>query len=146
MKIVTKAFGEIEISEKQKITIKEGLLGFEDIRDFVLLDFDEGSPFYWLQAEKIPEIAFLIVDPKQVVDDYELIVDDKDLEKLEINSESDILTFAIVTLNDNPAKTTVNLLGPIVINKITHQARQLISLSDKYSVRHPLLSQKEGEC
>ena len=31
MKIKTKAFGEIEVSEKQKIEITEGLLGFEDI-------------------------------------------------------------------------------------------------------------------
>ncbi|HBD96177.1 MAG: hypothetical protein A2015_07160 [Spirochaetes bacterium GWF1_31_7] len=144
MKIVTKAFGEIEISEKQKITVKDGLLGFEDIHDFVLLDFDEGSPFYWLQAEKIPEIAFLIVDPKLIIEDYELDVDAHDLEKLEIKNDEDMINFAIVTLNDNPAKTSVNLLGPIVINKVTHQAKQLISLSDKYSVRHPLLSQKEA--
>ncbi len=144
MKIVTKAFGEIEISEKQKITVKDGLLGFEDIHDFVLLDFDEGSPFYWLQAEKIPEIAFLIVDPKLIIEDYKLDVDAHDLDKLEVKNDEDMINFAIVTLNDNPAKTSVNLLGPIVINKVTHQAKQLISLSDKYSVRHPLLSQKEA--
>ena len=144
MKIVTKAFGEIEISEKQKITVKDGLLGFEDIHDFVLLDFDEGSPFYWLQAEKIPEIAFLIVDPKLIIEDYKLDVDAHDLEKLEVKNDEDMINFAIVTLNDNAAKTSINLLGPIVINKVTHQAKQLISLSDKYSVRHPLLSQKEA--
>lgn len=146
MKIKTKAFGEIEVSEKQKIEITEGLLGFEDIHEFVLLDFDQGSPFYWLQAEKIPEIAFLVVDPKVIIEDYTLEVDEEDLKSLEIKENDNMIIFSIVTLNDDPAKTTINLLGPIVINKINHRAKQMISLGDRYSVRHPLISQKKEEC
>lgn len=142
MKIDTKAFGKIEVSEKQRIKVSDGLLGFEDIHDFVLLDFDEGSAFYWLQAEHIAQIAFLIVDPKLVLPEYELEIDDSDLVSIGIEDRDDILLFSIVTLNDTPSKTTVNLLGPIVINKKTHYAKQVISLNDKYSVRHPLVTER----
>lgn len=146
MKIVTKAFGQIEVSEKQKITINEGLLGFEDIHDFVLLDFEAGSPFYWLQAETIPEIAFLIIDPRLILPEYTLEADPKDLATLEIKEADEMLLFSIVTLHDDPSKTTVNLLGPIIINKKTHLAKQVITLNDAYSVRQPLVPEKEAQC
>lgn len=146
MKILTKIFGEIEVSEKQVVTIKDGLFGFEDVEEYVLLDYEEGSPFYWLQARRIPEIAFLLVNPALIVEDYRLEVDQGDLETLEIESEEDILLFSIVTLNDDPAKTTINLLGPIVINKKTHFAKQMISTNEKYSVRQPLQVEKEAQC
>ena len=146
MKISTKIFGEIEISEKQKIAVKEGLFGFEDVEDYVLLDYEEGSPFYWLQAEHIPEIAFLLIDPNVIVEDYDLAVDKNDLKSIEIEDGDDVLVFTIVTLNDDPSKTTVNLLGPIVINKKTHIAKQLISTNESYSVRQPLQAVKEAKC
>ena len=61
MKILTRIFGEIEISENQKIFIEEGLFGLEDVQEYVLLNSSEDSPFYWLQALDIPDIAFLVV-------------------------------------------------------------------------------------
>ena len=49
--IKTKPFGEIEIDEQQIIEFPDGLLGFDYIKKFVLLDSDgEKSPFKWLQA------------------------------------------------------------------------------------------------
>lgn len=142
MKIETKAFGEIEISEKQLLYFKDGVLGFEDIHDYVLIDSIDGGPLYWLQAKHIPEIAFVVIDPKIVVNDYQLEADEKELKELDITNPDDILLFSIVTINDDPNNITVNLLGPIVINKKTHQGRQIISTTDKYSVRHPLLNGK----
>ena len=74
MKILTRVLGEIEVSEKQKIFIEEGLFGLEDVQEYVLLNSSEDSPFYWLQAVEIPEIAFLLVDPTLVMEDYKLSV------------------------------------------------------------------------
>jgi flagellar assembly factor FliW len=56
------------------------------------------------------------------------------------------LLFSIVNLNNDPAKTTANLLGPLVINKENHKAKQVISTNEKYSVRQLLHSEKEEEC
>lgn len=142
MKIMTKAFGEIEVSEKQRIKVLGGLLGFEEIEDYVLLDFDENSPFFWLQAEKIEEIAFIIIDPSMIVKDYVLKMDEEDKEVLSIQSDEDVLIFSIVTINEDPKNITANLLGPVVINKINKNAKQIINSLESYSVREPLVTGK----
>ena len=146
MKILTRIFGEIEISENQKIFIKEGLFGLEDVQEYVLLNSSEDSPFYWLQALDIPDIAFLLVDPTLVVKDYKLSVVEGDLDSINLKDNDDYLLFSIVNLNNDPAKTTANLLGPLVINKENHKAKQVISTNEKYSVRQLLHSEKEEEC
>lgn len=144
MKIVTKAFGEMEVSEKQRVTFSSGLLGFEEIRDFILLDSPEDSPFYWLQAEHYPEIAFVLINPSMILTDYVLEADEQDLKEIDIEGDGDYITFAIVTLGNNPTTMTANLLGPIVINKKNHKGKQVISTNDTYSVRHPLLQGEGG--
>ncbi len=146
MKILTRIFGEIEISENQKIFIEEGLFGLEDVQEYVLLNSSEDSPFYWLQAIDIPDIAFLLVDPTLVVKDYKLSVVEGDLDSINLKDNDDYLLFSIVNLNNDPAKTTANLLGPLVINKENHKAKQVISTNEKYSVRQLLHSEKEEEC
>lgn len=146
MKILTRIFGEIEISESQKIFIEEGLFGLEDVQEYVLLNSSEDSPFYWLQALDIPDIAFLLVDPTLVVKDYKLSVVEGDLDSINLKDNDDYLLFSIVNLNNDPAKTTANLLGPLVINKENHKAKQVISTNEKYSVRQLLHSEKEEEC
>ncbi len=144
MKIVTKAFGELEVSEKQRLRFKEGILGFEDIHEYILIDSVDGGPFYWLQAEKIPEIAFVVIEPSLILPEYKLDADSKDLLELEIEKPEDALLFCIVTVSDDPGDITANLLGPVVINKMSHRAKQIISATDKYSVRHHLIDKKES--
>jgi len=145
MRLKTKAFGEIEISEKQRLHFKQGIFGFEDVHEFVLLDSPDNSPFYWLQAEKQPETAFVLIDPKIKFTDYKLKLDAKDREELNLNSDNDIIIFVIVTIYENPMDITINLLGPIIINKVTHEAKQVINQNDNYSVKHPLFA-KEEKC
>ena len=139
MKIKTKAFGEIEVSEKQKIHFVKGILGFEDINYYYLLNNDDTSPFYWLQAENIPEIAFVIIDPIYVVSDYKLDIPSKELEDIEIKSKEEILLFSIVTIYEKAEDITVNLLGPIVINKLNKKGKQVINQDDSYKIKHPLI-------
>ncbi len=145
MKINTKAFGEIEISEKQKITFKTGLYGFEDILEFAMLDTEQGSPFFWLQSLEYKEIAFIIIDPLMVDQEYVLDVNPEDIKELEVKNDGDTLVFVIVTVFDKPEDITVNLLGPLLINKNTHIAKQVINQKD-YSVKHPLITKKGAQC
>jgi flagellar assembly factor FliW len=142
MKIKTKPFGEIEVSEKQQIDFKNGILGFEDIKTFFLLDAEKDSPFYWLQAKEIPEIAFVIIDPAYVVENYKLDIAKKDLDDLDIKDQSDMLILSIVTIYEKPEDITVNLLGPIIINKNLRRGKQVINQNDEYEIKHPLLSKK----
>ena len=146
MKIKTKAFGEIEASEKQRIHFNNGILGFEDMHNFILLDAEKGSPFYWLQSEKIPEIAFVIIDPRIIVEDYKIDTADKQLEELNIKNEDDILLFSIVTIYEKPEDITLNLLGPIVINKVKRIGKQIINQNEDYLIKYPLFQKRGNKC
>jgi flagellar assembly factor FliW len=140
MKIKTKPYGEIEVNEKQRVSFPEGIYGFEHIHTFFLLDSEEG-PFYWLQAENQPDLAFLLVNPRLFLEGYKLMVKEADLKNLKINSSEDILDFTIVTVPEDPAKISANLMGPIIINKRTKIAKQVISENDEYEVKHYILEE-----
>jgi len=140
--IDTKAFGEIEVSEKQRIYFSEGILGFDYIKEYYLLDMED-SPFYSLQAFKEKDMAFILIQPEYFIKDYKLVVPQSDFDALEIKGKDDLLDFAIVTIPDDPRLMTANLQGPVIINRHTRQARQVISLNEKYSTRHPLLDELE---
>jgi flagellar assembly factor FliW len=140
MKIKTKPYGEIEVDEHQRIRFPEGIIGFKGITTYFLLDSREG-PFYWLQSEKYPELAFLVIDPRIFRKDYELAVKESDLHALELKSKGDLLDFAIVTVPEDQSKISANLMGPILINRRTRMAKQVISENDSYGVKHYILEE-----
>ena len=139
--IHTKPFGEIEIDKKQIIDFPDGILGFDFIKKFVILDSDEHSPFKWMQAYSEPDLAFIIIQPGFFKPDYELMISPSDLEAVEAENIDSMLVFAIVTIPANPSDMTANLQGPIVINAKKKLGRQVILLSDKYSVKHKILDE-----
>ena len=143
MKIKTKPYGEIEVHAKQKIHFPEGLFGFEEIKDYFLLDSKE-SPFYWLQAAEHPELAFVLIDPRIFKSDYALSRGDDDYRAIDAQ-KSDVIDFAIVTVPDDPEKISANLMGPIIINCKSRKAKQAISENDEYSVKHYIMEELKSK-
>ncbi|HOT44446.1 MAG TPA: flagellar assembly protein FliW [Spirochaetota bacterium] len=142
IKIKTRPFGEIEVTEQQIIDFPDGILGFDDVRKFVLLDaHDENSPLKWLQAYDEPELAFVIIRPVDFMREYELVVSMNDIEAVGADTAENLVVFAIVTIPTNPSDMTANLQGPIIVNPEKRLGRQAISLSDRYSVRHKILEE-----
>ncbi|MBN2402071.1 MAG: flagellar assembly protein FliW [Spirochaetes bacterium] len=142
--IHTKPFGEMEVDKKQIIDFPDGILGFDFIKKFVILDSDENSPFKWMQAYTEPDLAFIIIQPDFFMLDYELAISQSDFEAVEAEEDESLLVFAIVTIPANPADMTANLQGPIIINTKKRLGRQVISLSDKYSVKHKILDEMKN--
>ncbi|MFP4363938.1 MAG: flagellar assembly protein FliW [Spirochaetia bacterium] len=140
MQIQTKPYGTIQIDDRQVINFPFGILGFENFRDFALLDAQQ-QPFYWLQSLAVKEIAFILINPWLFRPDYSLDIMQEDLEEIGITDKDQALVFAIVTVPENQSKMTANLQGPIVINKETHQARQCISTNQKWKIRHNILDE-----
>lgn len=142
IKIQTKPFGEIEVNELQIIDFPEGILGFDFIKKFVILDTeDEGSPFKWMQAFDEKDLAFVIIRPVDFMEKYDLLISQSDLETVKAESVGDLLVFAIVTIPENPEKMTANLQGPIIINVEKKLGMQAISMSERYGVRHNILDE-----
>ena len=141
MEIETIRFGKITILEDKVITFPKGLLGFSQRRRFVLFPHKEGSPFFWLQCVEDGELAFVLMNPKLVVNDYMIDIDDENLKDLECEDGRGLDVLCIVTIpHDDPRKMTVNLLGPIVINVNKMRAVQLVSTNSAFSHRHPVIA------
>jgi len=70
--------------------------------------------------------------------EYDFELDSDAAERLALNAAEDAVVFAVVTLRERLEDSTVNLLGPIVVNRFTHEAAQVVLPSAGYSVRAPL--------
>ena len=139
--IKTKAFGDIEVDDDRVIEFSEGILGFDFVKKFVILE-EKGSPFVWLQALDEPDLAFVMISPLEFMDEYSLIISQTDLDDVDAKNPEELTVYAIVTIpSHNTADMTANLQGPVIINTQKRRGKQAISLSDKYRVRHKILEE-----
>ena len=143
MKVDTKAFGLVDVDEKQKVKIPLGLFGFEDFTEYVLLDA-EHEPFFWLQSIDEKEIAFVIINPFLFRKDYEANVTNEELAEIGIKSAENALVFVIVTIPQDGGNMTANLQGPIIINKESMTAMQAILPDPKWKTKHDIIAEMKG--
>lgn len=139
-KINTTRFGEIEIDEKKTVHFPDGLLGFPDKKNYFIMEHKKGSPFLWLQSMDSPDLAFVMVNPFLLDGDY-LKALSKDEETLLKNEHDDeVLVFSLVTIPRGMIEAaTANLMGPIVVESKSRNAKQVILANSGYSHRHPLI-------
>lgn len=120
------------------IRLPYGLLGFERVKNYVLLSKPHEEPFMWLQMLDEARQAFLVVSPFLVTPDYQPDIAEIDVKFLELTDPADALVVNIVTLRGN-GQATINLKGPLVINRHTLVGKQVIpDNAAQYSLHHPL--------
>ena len=122
--------------------IPGGLVGFPEHRSFDLVFVPDQEPFLWLQLHGPSPLNFVAIEPQGIIPDYEIDLFDEDADFLGIKESSDAIVLNIVTLRNNrPDAATVNLTGPVIINRHTGIAKQCIVANYfKYSARHPLVA------
>jgi len=143
MKVNTKAFGQIDVDEKQKINFPQGLLGFDDYKDYALLDA-ENEPFLWLQSLDDREIAFILINPFLFRPDYEVNVSNEELAEIGITSAEKALIFVIVTIPQDGSPMTANLQGPLVVNKDNMTAMQAVLPDVRWKTRHDIIAELQN--
>ena len=140
MEIETKAMGTVSIVEKQIIELEEGFYGFSQYHRFALVDAKE-NPFIWVLSLEKKDLAFLSVDPFLFRPDYELDIDDSLLQPLALESPSDVIVLSLITIPADGGSITVNLQGPLVINKKNNRAMQAILTDPRWQTKHDLLAE-----
>ena len=144
MKIDTTRFGVVEIDENLIFTFISPIIGFEDAQKFILIENDDNNIFRWLQSTQFPELAFPVSKAHYFQIDYNFEIDDKTVEMLGFESIDDVLSLNIVNIpKGQPQKSTINLLAPVIINKRTKVAAQLILNGSEYLVKQPIFPQQE---
>jgi flagellar assembly factor FliW len=139
MKISTVKFGEIDIEEKRIFEFVLPVIGFNELKKFVILDFNKESMFKWLQSTEDPSLAFPIVSMFSMNSDYSIDIPDSAVEKLKIKNVESLLVMNIASIPQNePYNTTINLLAPIIFNLDELLAGQIILSGSGYDVSFPL--------
>lgn len=135
MKIKTARFGEVELANDKLISFPRGILGFDHLKAYFLMDYKD-TPIKWLQSIVDPDVAFMVVDPFIFFPDYvpELSPVEKNL--LEIQDPADLAVLAIMNVNRNQdPPVTLNLQAPLVFNATYMKGFQIVLEKSKFSVR-----------
>lgn len=140
MIISTSRFGQIELKQEDVLTFTEGLLGFADLRKFVLLDDPNDEIFAWLQSCEAPAIAFPVLEPELFAPQYKANLTKGDMEALKLTSQDKARYFSIVTIPDDPTQMTANLKAPVVVNIEARTARQCVLQDNNLAIREPIFT------
>ncbi len=146
MKIDSRYFGEVEIEDEKIIHFEQGIFGFEEYKDYVILydNEGEGQPFFlWLQSVAEKGLAFPIVNPFRVKEDYNPIVDDALLEVIGKCKVEELQLYLLATVPGDVKKASVNMKAPLVINTLNCQGIQLIVENEDYEIKHMLVQNEE---
>ncbi len=109
----TARFGKLEVAEDKVISFPAGLLGFPNIKRYVLLDYED-TPVKWLQAVDDPGVAFIVMEPTLLVEDYAITLDEVMRQTLQLETEEDLAVLAIVRVEKG--KLLANFKGPLLFN------------------------------
>lgn len=132
-------FDKISISKENIITFEDGILGFEDLRQYVLLHIEDCRPFEWLVSVENPLISFAILNPAMFFSDYNPMGSSDNLATLGFGDAKNVEAFCIVTLGKSATDTTINLKGPLLIDMEKKIGKQMVRTEDYYSLHYPLI-------
>jgi len=133
--------------DTSKISLPLGLVGFPEITEAEIVFVEEELPFMRLHSSGEAQVHFLVLNPMGILPDYEIELVDQDIAYLGIQSAEDVLLLNIATVHaSNPLKISVNLIGPIVINRKTRVGKQVVIGNHMdFSARHMLFEEPAAE-
>ena len=145
-KVNTLRFGEIEIDEEKIVHFEVGIPAFEEEHEFVIIPYDEESPYVFLQSLATPDLAFLMTMPFVFFPEYEFELDDESQAKLGIEKQEEMLIYSLLTIpGGKVSDMTANLMAPVVINTTNMQARQIVLDKSRYTTKHRLFPEKKED-
>lgn len=137
----SKVHGKIKYEEKDILTFNKGILGFENLRRFILVDLEEYEPFKLFHSLEDDELGIIVTSPYEFFEEYNVKLSDDVIKHLEIKKTEDVIIVTTVTLNSDPKKITTNLQGPIIINSLNKLGEQIIIDNGRYKVKQPLMKE-----
>lgn len=129
MKLDTSRFGTIEIQSDDILFFRFGMFGFEDQQHWVLLSDAKNSAVAWLQSLKQADLAMPVVSPRRFVEEYQVKLDGRQIDLLNLQSEDQAYVLSIVSRH-GPDLTT-NLRAPVVINLDRRLGCQVVTADDQ---------------
>lgn len=119
----TSRFGALEVEEDRIINFPDGLLGFPDIKRYILMDYKD-TPLKWLQAVDDPDLAFIVTEPAVLFPDYKARLDPATRQYLKLEKDEDLAVLMIIRVEDE--RLIANLQGPLFLNAGSMTGAQIV--------------------
>lgn len=126
--VKTGQFGDLHVEPHHIFRFTDGLLGFEDLHEYVLIADETSAPLQWLISIEQPEIGFPVISPAFVDQQYSAGKD--------YQNDDRYATLVIVTLARSGM--TVNMKAPVILDCTDLTGKQIILSSDRYLPNQPL--------
>jgi flagellar assembly factor FliW len=137
MKTIHTRFGEVEYDPSNIVHFPEGLIGLDQLKQFLVMPNKKEGPLFWIQCVDDPAFAFVVTDPTNFFLDYVVLPDDNERRKLGIGENDACFVLAIVSVSETK-EITLNLSGPILYAPETNKGLQVILEDPRYDIRTPL--------
>jgi flagellar assembly factor FliW len=142
MELKATRFGDVKYDDSDTIRMVREFLGFEHLKQFIVVSLEGQEPFRWFQSIEDRNIAFLMIDPLFFKPDYLVDITPGEMAALQTSSLEDIALFVLVSIPTNqPEKMTANLQGPLAINMKDNCAAQLVLSESDYSPEHSIFEE-----
>lgn len=139
MQLHTSRFGSIDIDPNAIITFTQPILGFQEYRRFVLLPGPPGSFVKWLQSTDSGDLAFILMDPKLVVPQYNVELGQNELTELAVTRAEELDVFTLVVVPPDRTQVRTNLRAPILISPKHRLGKQTILERGDYPIQFFLM-------
>ncbi len=138
MELSNTRFGTITYEEQDLIRLPKGMVGMPEMINYLILDFEESTPFKWMQSLDDATMGFLIADPLLFNPDFCLALNEEDFAGLEVDAPEDLAVFVICTFRGKWSETTGNLMGPIIVHAEKRLGCQIIVEDASFSTHEPV--------
>ncbi|MCF6284572.1 MAG: flagellar assembly protein FliW [Candidatus Hydrogenedentes bacterium] len=135
MQLSTTRFGNVEVADDSVVTFTQPIIGFQEFRRFVLLPGPEDSAVVWLQSTESADLAFLLMNPKDVVPDYRAKLGQHELAELAVTSVDELDIYTILVVSDDVSKVRTNLKAPVLLNPKQRLGKQTVLERSDYPIQ-----------
>ena len=125
--------------ESRLLRFPDGLLGFEDVKEYVL-QRQGNSPVWELYPAERDYPRFILFAADNVVTDYRPEISRETIIGLQVQGRDELTFFVIAVVSGDIKRTTVNLRSPIAVNYRAGLAAQVITENAEYPMRHPIFA------
>ena len=115
------------------ITMAVPMPGFPSHREFVLVRLNDDGLLFALTSVDNPELRFLVAPPEPFFPDYAPEIENQVFAALNTKDPDRLLLLSVITAGQD--ETTANLLAPIVVDRDTMRAMQVVLSGSGYPVR-----------
>jgi len=128
----------LEINEENIINFEYGIPGFEELKQFTIVDVEDYNPFLLLHSVEDHKIAMIVLNAGILDLEEDLKIPENKLKELNNGDESEVGIFLILKVIEEDKKLTANTKAPVVINFQNRKGRQIILDNENLSMDYPI--------